>query len=207
MDTTFKSFTDRVATITPTVLCYRLLPFSLGHSLNLKAVKSKFITGEYNSFCDINHIAEKLITDKDLIAEFVVALLVCSNTYDDFKEEIGNGLIVNTIKELVKDIENNKYNLLFSIHTFANYLKDGTNAPLYELTGDSQNNITSTPVDTEEAIVSTLMENTNYTRNECWNLPLTETLSAYLLYAHKVGSVELISKEICDLKASMKGNK
>lgn len=202
MNQSYKSYTERVATITPSVIGYRLNPFSLGHSLLLKACGSKFVTGEYNGLCDINNIVTTLLTDTNLVTEFVLAVLICSTTYDEFKEECSSGKIHETIKA-TKDTINGLY-LLNEIHTFTHYIKQGTNAPLYEVK-ENKDEVKTNPVEPEEAILSTLMTECGYTRNECLNLAMTETLSAYLLYAHKVGGIELISKEVAELTAKLKG--
>jgi hypothetical protein len=201
---TFKPYSQRITTLVPSCLGYRLLPFSLGQSLALKSSKSKFTSGEYNSLCDINYIAEALVNDHSLIPEFVFAVLVCSTTYDEFMSECGNGNIASSVEEVIKHIKDNKINLLFEIHTFAHYLKSGTDAPLYKVKEDDKDSVTTNPVEAEEAILSTLMSECGYTRDECLNLPLTETMSAYLLYAHKMGSIELESKEVFELKESLK---
>ena len=197
---TYKSYIERVATLTPSVIGYRLLPFNLGHSIALKSAKSKFLNGAYNDFCDINSIYKAVVTDKTLVSEFVFAVLVCSTTYDDFREEVNNGSFVNTLEEVVERLKEDKFDIVQEIHCFALYLQQGTDAPLYDVKKTDDNEVVAdSPIDPEENILSTLMSDCGYTRNECLNLPMTETLSAYLLYAHKMGSIILRSKAMNDL--------
>jgi hypothetical protein len=193
----FKSYTDRITTPNPIILGLKLLPYTLGHSILLKSANSKFVNEGL-----------KGCTDKEVIGELVFALLVCSTTYDEFKEEIATGKF-NTnfqgyIKKLIKDVKNSKeFNLFTKIGAFASYLRSGTSTPLYYVTED-ESEIINNPIEFEEAIISTLMSECNYTRFDCLNLPLVETLSAFLIYAHKQGSIELISKEVYEIKERMK---
>lgn len=203
---TYKTYTERILTPTPTILGLRLYPFTLGHSLLLKGVNSKFINGEYNKFLDVNTVAKHIVADFNLIPEFVLALLICSTTYDEFKDEVNNGELGNVINILVADIKTAKVNFIEKIHAFAHYLKQGTDLPLYYNCED-KNTVKTTPIELEEAVLSTLMTNCGYTRNECLNLPMTETLSAYLLYAHSMGSIELIGKDVFDLTQKLKAGK
>ena len=202
----YKSFSERVSTITPTVLGYRLLPYSLGMAINLKEANSKFINGQYNGFLDINNIFNALITDESLAGEFVFAVLCCSNTYDEFKDECGSGNIMDTVKQLITEIKYMNINLLFEIHSFAHYLNNGTNGiPEYNVKEVKEHS--DNPFDYEETVISSLIENTSYTRNECYNLSVNETLSAYLVLAHKNGVIEITSQDTIEMMNQMKGNK
>jgi hypothetical protein len=197
---TYKSYIERVATLTPSVIGYRLLPFNLGHSIALKSSKSKFISGEYNGFYDINSIYKSIITDKSLIPEFVFAVLVCSITYDEFREEVNNGSFGKALEEVIKRLKTDKFYIVNEIHAFALYIQQGTDAPLYDIkASDNDTEVVDSPIEPEENMLSTLMSDCGYTRNECLNLPLTETLSAYLLYAHKMGSIVIRSKALNNL--------
>ena len=201
---TFIPYSQRNAILTPICLGYQLLPFSLGHSLALKSAGSKFTNGEYNTLCNVTNIMYRILADKTLIPEFVYAVMVCSTTYDDLKAECSTGEFQKEVSKVVKRIEDNNYDLMSEIHRFAHYLKNGTDAPIFKPMEESNGSIITNPVEAEEAIISTLMSECGYTRNECYTLPLTETMSAYLLYAHKMGSIELVSKEVFDLKQSLK---
>jgi len=202
--TQYKTYTDRVLTLTPTVLAYRLKQFCLGHSMLLRAANSKFIDGTYNGFLDVNNIYKAFIVDKELLPEFVFAVLVCSTTYKDFQEEIANGDFVTILQDTIKDLDTKT--IVEQIHTFAHYLKNGTNAPEYMICDNKKDDsVKGNVVSFEENILSTLMSDCGYTRDECINLPLTETLSAYLLYAHRMGSIELTSKEVFDMMNKAKG--
>lgn len=200
MSESYKSFTERVIQPAPVILGLRLLPFTLGMSMLLKAANSKFLTGISN------------ITLKELIIELVFAILVCSTTYDEFNAEINNGdferYVNKYITELTQEIKaSNEFNIFFRVNQFCNYLKAGTTAPLYEVKESGSSDISINPIEAEEQILSTLMTDCGYTRNEVLNLPLTETLSAFLLYAYKQGTIEIVSKELFDLKQTLKGTK
>ena len=67
MDSNYKSYADRVTTGTPSVLGYKLNPFTLGHSLLLKASQNSFITGAYNGCTNVNVIAQALVDNAPAI--------------------------------------------------------------------------------------------------------------------------------------------
>jgi hypothetical protein len=175
-----------------------MLPLSLGHIILLKTAKSKFITGEYDLFCDINKIYEALVNDITLIGEYAFAILVCSTTYDDFQEERGSGKIIEAIEQIKNNFK--KFSLIKEIHNFAHYLRNGTDIPDYQLKNKNESDISVNPVEPEESIIFTLMTECNWSRNDCYNLPLVESQSAYLLYAHKMETIVLISKEERELR-------
>lgn len=212
---TFKTYSERVLTPSPVVLGLRLRPFTLGHSILLKRHQSKFIVGDLKE-CG---------SDGEIIYELVFAALVCSTTYDDFLKEVSEGTFEknagNYIKWFCKQAglkkktvlsrvvslfkKSKPFNLIGEVGIFCNYLKNGTTPPLsYPKKSDNVNN---SPIEIEEAMISTLMQEYGYSRDECLNLPLTETLSAYLLHAHKQGVIDLIGKEEWELRQQMKGTK
>jgi hypothetical protein len=172
----------------------------------LKSAKSKFINGEYDSFLNTDAIIDTMFNDShNLIGEFVFAVIVCSTTYDDFKDDVTSGEFVKVLNELKETVNKQTSTLINSIHEFAHYLHQGTQAPLVQPkpNADNLDNIASP----EEAMMATLMGELGYTRDECLNLPLTETLSAYLLYAHKMDAVELIGTDALDAIERLKSGK
>lgn len=195
----FKSYTERVIIPQPTVLGLRLHPFTLGHSMLLKSANSVFIVGGIEQ-----------LTIKDLIGELVFALLVCSTDYDTFLKEANSkdfaDYVAGYVEALNEEIEAaDVFNLYDKLTMFRQYIKDGTSTPYYYQSADSSSDISTNPVEIEQSIISTLMADCNYTRSECLNLPLTETLSAFLLYAHKQGTINLKSKQEHELEQRLKG--
>jgi hypothetical protein len=198
----FTTYTDRVLHSTPTIMGLKLLTLTLGHVMLLKSMRSRFISGG---------IAGLAI--QDLITEFVLALFVCSTTYDDFLKEVETDkLSVNLnkyVKSLVSEVKtSNDFCLFLKVRQFVNYIQAGTSGPLYEVKNNNGgNDITDNPLESEEIIKNTLMTECGYTRNECLNLPLTEVLSDYLVWQYKQENIDLISKDVYDIIQSMKGKK
>lgn len=197
----YKSYADRTIQATPTILGLRLLPFTLGHSMILKTAKSCFMVGGIDK-----------LSNREVIGELVFGLLACSTTYDDFISEMNSGAFEGYLKEYVRRLESEvkgtkMFNLFDKINMFARYIKEGTSTPYYYPAKDSEHDVSICPVEIEQSILSALMSECNYSRNECLNLPLTETLSAFLLYAHKQGTVSLKSREEYELEEKLKKNK
>jgi len=204
MNTTYSTYTERVLIATPAILGYQLKYFSLGHCLILKGSNSRFINGVYN-FITKDDIARRLGLDLGIIPEFVFAIIACSTSYDEFKDDITNGEFTKVLNDMVETIKTyDIQTIIDSIYAFVLYLNKGTEAPSFIPKNDESVEVSSSPVSNEENIMSTLMTDCGYTRNECLNLPLTETLSAYLLYAHKMDKIMLVSKEVYELTKKMK---
>ena len=217
----FKTYSERIISPTPAILGLKLIPYTLGHSMLLKSAKSVFVCGGMEKL-DMRH----------LIGELVFAILVCSTTYDEFLVEMNNGEFVKYMNQYVSAINDeilklkdkkpskkrkrftikkdvsldglNRINLLDKIAQFTQYIKDGTSPPMYYPASGDENNVSNNPVELEQSIISTLMSECNFTRSECFNLPLTETLAAYLLYAYRQGAVRLESKEVFELRQRLK---
>lgn len=217
MNDSYSTYTDRVLQPTPVIMGLKLLPFTLGHSMILKRAKSEFMVGSIESLQALNNNA--------MILELVFAIMVCSTTYDELQTEIHNGNFNNEVKKYFKFIRKQlnlpKYKwqmwlrriikklfpflkdkkpffLVAEVKTFLDYIKAGTSAPSYEV-NKTESDIQTNPIEPEEAIISTLMTDCGFSRSECLNLPLSETLSAYLLYAYKQGTIDLLSKEVVEL--------
>lgn len=195
---TYKSYAERIIQPAPTIMGLRLLPFSLGHSMILKTAKSIFMLGGLEG-----------LSDRQVIGELVFGLLVCSTSYDDLIAEMNNGAfktyLAEYVTKLTKEIKDTDlFNLHAKINMFVNYIRDGTSTPYYYPASDSTSDVSICPIEIEQSIQSTLMSECKYTRNECLNLPLTETLSAFLLFAHKQGTVVLKSRDEYELEQRLR---
>jgi hypothetical protein len=208
MNESYKSFTDLILAPTPTVLGLKMLPYTLGHAILLKKAKSIFVMGGVEG-CSNNQI----------LTELVFACLVCSVPYEQFNQEVESGEIEKLIVEYVgcvyrgmcesktiKTPDDLLNSIVQEVVLFADYLKQGTSTPQFDVIlkeGQSES-VGTNAIEFEQSILAALMSECNHTRDECLNLPLNETLSAYLLLGHNRGVIELISKEIYTLKEKMK---
>jgi hypothetical protein len=195
-------YIERVLQPTPVVMGLRMRPLTLGHMMLLKSLGSRFATGDIRQ-----------CTFVDLIQELALAVMICSDSYDSVQEEIHAGTFQQTarkhfdqyLKQLEKAVDNH-FNLMAEIRLFSAYLKKGTTGPAYNVKlSEGDANVSVNPVEVEETMMSTVMSDCGYTRNECLNLPLTEILSAYLLHAHKNDAIELTSKEEIEMFNELKG--
>lgn len=201
----FSTYTERVLQSPPTVFGYKLLPLTLGHTMLLKAAHSHFMFGDFNSLDELK-ISE-------LIIELTLAILICSSTYDEFLNEMHTGEIQSVLKEMVEHSTRlseiaDGFNVYDEKNKFIHYLKNGIIAPDYKIKGGSNSDIKQNPIEPEQAMVATLMSaDCGFSRNECYNLPLSETLSAYILYAYKNDAIEITSKELHELMERKKKDK
>ncbi len=141
-----------------------------------------------------------------LIIETVFAALVCSTTYNEFLNEVETNKFQSEcnkyVKLLTKQVKkSSRFNLYDEIKKLADYITDGTQAPYFIPVNKGDKSVgKQTPIEPEQAIVSTLMSNEcGWSMDECYNSPLVETLSAYLLYVHEQGGIELKTKEQYEL--------
>jgi len=217
---TFKSYTERVITIPPVIGGYRLKPFSLGHTMLLKSVNSKFLSDDYAGLCNINTVFEFLVCDLTLIGEFALAILICSTTFEDFMEEVNNGEFGNALEQIRTEILGNPAvvdakgaiiekavepmsDLPYQIHRFAHYLKQGTVTPKYNIR--KSDSITTSPIEPEVIIQSKLMSEFGWTMEQTYNRPFTQAISSYFLYLHENSEdFKLESKEVFELKQKLK---
>jgi hypothetical protein len=206
----FTTYAERLTVLQPIVCGYKLNPLTIGHLILLKSANSKFVGSDYTGFTSIDDVYKALIIDKTLIGEFAYALLVCSTTFDEFKDECNSFQFNEAFDECKLTLLSLGIDIAKEIHKFAHYLKAGTKMPLYYVKEDKNSETvsssTSSPITNEENIISTLMSECNYTRSECMNLPYTEIFSAFILYAHKRGVVEIMSENLYTmLEAANKG--
>lgn len=219
-DKPFTTYTERLLVPTPALLGYHLKPFSLGHSMALREIDSKFISGEYNQLDEKKNIIyllalEHLCVQNDktkqaryqLIIEFVSAMIICTTTYDDYKNDVELGKIPELIKEfmdltLALDVQD----LVDTIHRFCLYIQKGTAAPKFNpiATDDSFKGAVVMP---EQSIKEDLMSKCGYTRSEALDLPFTETYSSYLYHRHSRCDIELTSQTEYEIIQAAKGKK
>lgn len=195
----YTSFADRIFSPTPEILGLKLLPFTLGHSILLKSANSKFVVGGL-----------KDCTLQETITELVFAILVCSVSYQEFKDEVQSGTLPLFLKQYAEDLlkqvkKVKEFNIFDKVNSFVLYLQRGTSTALFYNKESNDDVSKPNPIELEESIIATLMSECNFTRDECLNLPLTETLASFLIYAHKQGAIELISKQEFELTQKLKG--
>lgn len=223
MKYTYKTYCQRIIPKVPTILGMKLLPLSLGHLLILQSENSIFLNEDFS----------QVKSDYDLIVELVLALMVCSATYDEIQIEKHNGTFQANAKEYITklcgdlDIELNKsfkadfkrilrkhklikskyFNLNYQIRMFLDYLRDGQYYRKFEMADSNENDVCNNPIEGEESIKDILMSETTYTRKEILELPFNEIISAYQNYSYRQGVITIQSKAEFELKQKLKGDK
>ena len=207
----YQSFTDVILTPTPTILGLKLHPYSLGMQIHLRNANSCFVG---NNFFKLK--------DSQILCELILALFICSTDYDSFRVEYEQGQIPQLIADYVpsvrqaiqkqkesKDILNNDdlaKAIAGKVDLFIQYINKGTTTQQFvTLKKDKDGFEKPNPIDFEQIMLDALMTECKYTRQEALNLPMTETLSAFLLLGHKRECIEIESKEKWLLKRKKKG--
>lgn len=178
----------------------KLLPLSLGHVMILKSVGSMFFCEDVKPTCD-----------KDLIVELITSVLICSVTFDEFWKEYYDGQFQIHAKEYIEQYSKLVSNsgkldfcLTIEVQKFLTYIKNGTSGPKYTVVNSNPDDISSNPIEAEEMIKDTLLTETNLTRDEIHNLPLTEIISSFITFCYKKELVKIDSKEMCELRERIK---
>lgn len=207
IDETYKSFTDVILNQTPTILGLKLQPYSLGHQIHLKNAKSCFVGDNFFK-----------LKDSQILCELILALLICSTDYDSFRVEYEQGklpqMIADYIPSVNKAIRNNKElitkeklaeAIANEVDIFVQYINKGTTTQNFVAPKKDDDNFKPNPIDFEQTMLDTLIVECKYSRSEALNLPMTETLSAFLLLGYKREYINIQSKEVWLLKRKMKG--
>jgi len=204
----------------PYTICgLRLKPFCLGHYLLMK----KFQVSYAND-------SEARTNPVELVKDFLLALVICSLSYEEFLEAVTTDkLMVNTkqfrffgkrvekemsfrkwlsnwgdaICTAAKDKDN--FNALEKISAFRKYLNDGLRVPLFY--DEGKDNQMPSGAHWSQSIEHVLTGELGYTHSEALNLPLAKALSDYFKYAERHGLVTLMTDEEIELTETNQGIK
>lgn len=149
--------------------------------------------------------------------DFVLALLICSMSYEDFINLINNRTpdgkqgkcrllwwkddqyyFLNWLKRqdrlLCKRIKAEKhFNFVIKMKQFSKYLEEGTQMPLY-WEGENTSNKRS-GAHWSQTVFTTAISNLGYTRSEALNTPLVQLFNDFFKWGESQGAVELMSEQ------------
>lgn len=158
----------------PKILGRQLKPFCCGHAATLAAVNSPFLS-------------DGKVTPEELI----VAVWVCSQTYEDGKSRFREEpvAIESECKAWGKSV--GQWNFEAANALFQIYLSEHTRAPDRWKNKEAKKGKAPWPL----TIVTSLMQELNISLSEAWNMPLQEALWYYAAIAESKGDDSLISEE------------
>jgi len=164
------------------ILGVKLKPLSLGHYILMRRLEVAYATDTQSSVA---------------FSDFVLALLICSMTYEEFVDYLDRPDFIKNLqresKNMTKVIKRDKtFNLFDKMSMFQNYLKEGTKTPLY-WEGDNQSNTTS-GAHWSQTLFTTAVSELGYTRSQALNVPLIQLFNDFFKYGEAQGAVQLMTE-------------
>lgn len=165
------------------ILGVRLKPLSLGHYMLMKRLNVGYATD-----------TEAKVGFED----FVLALLICGQTYEEFCEFLERDDLIKALEREAKAMKRriNKeqnFNLFSKMGMFQKYLEEGTQMPLY-WEGDNKSEKES-GAHWSQTLFTTAVSELGYTRTQALNVPLVQLFNDFFKYAESNGAIELMREE------------
>jgi len=202
-----------------TILGLRLRPFALGHFLLMRRFG-----------CAYAEDRERAMSNpSDLIKDFIMALVICSLTYEDFLEAISSDKLVVSSKRfkwfgaevqrvvsfrkwlahwgkvVSKASQSKDFVVLDKLALFRAYLNDGMEVPLF-WEGDANEDAPTSGAHWTQSVLLVLTGELGYTQSEALNAPLSKALADYFRFAERNGLVTLMTdEEVEEAQAQLKG--
>jgi hypothetical protein len=180
------NYVEAITTDTPTLMCVKMRPFSIGHYLLMKKYDCAYVSDD-----------PKPYTIEDLI----MSIMICSREFDDFLNFIDDKSCMKWIKKwgkfVNKEVKGNVNYLTEKNKQFIDYINDGIRIPKYWMAQNNESPRKSNRL--IEHMITTLQGKLGYTRNEVLNCSLNQALYDYFLYLETNGVLELMNDEELDL--------
>lgn len=178
-----------------TILGVRLRPFSLG---------SYFLMQRF----DVAFISD----DKDRtgsIPDLLLAICICSRTYDDFLAFIAETKTFNRwckdwgkqVRKLMKKDKN--FNILYKFMDFEKYMKEGVVIPKYFEGDNSDENAQTSGAHWTQSVLLVLTSELGYSYNEAIDMPVSKALADYFKWSENNGMVTLMNDEELEMVENM----
>lgn len=177
-----------------TILGVRLRPFSLGSYFLMERFDVGFIDE------DVDRVGG--------IPDLLLAIAICSRTYEEFLEFIDNEKEFNKWtktwgKQVNKQAKTDKnFNLLYKFMDFEKYMKDGVRVPKY-FEGDADGDGKSSGAHWTQCLLLTLTSELGYTQTEALNMPVSKALADYFKWAETKGMVSLMDDDELEMVEEM----
>lgn len=176
----FEEYVKSFLPDTHVILGIKLKHLSLGHYLLMRRL-------------DVGYATDT--TAKVGFADFVLALLICSMTYEDFIDYLEHPKFLKRLKKesrnMCKVVKREKgFNLFDKMKLFEIYLKEGTKMPLYwegEHVSDKKSG-----AHWSQTLFTTAVSELGYSRSEALNVPLVQLFNDFYKFAESNGAVELM---------------
>lgn len=148
--------------------------------------------------------------------DFVVALLICSMSYNDFVDLMNNrvggkpakhkwlywldnqkhfiSFLTHNGRLLKKRINKDKhFNMLVALKQFSQYLDNSTKMPKYW--DKEESNTSNSGAHWSQTIFTTAISDLGYTRDEALNVPLRQLFNDFFKFAESQGAIELMTED------------
>ena len=167
-----RDFNSTIVPDTHEVLGIKLRPFSLGHYILLEKNNCALLLG-----------------GPATVIDFAIAVVVCSNTFEEFLEAQRNGEVQKHTKRLAKVC--NQIDLEKESRFVADYIEEGLLGPSYWF--KEQGKGLSTPL--PQIIRCQLHKNTNLTESEIMNRPFAMNLWDIVTLGEMEGNLSLKTED------------
>jgi len=167
-----------------TILGVRLKEYSLGHYFLMARFDCGFIDDDENRKGDFT--------------DLLLALAICSRTYEEFIEFIKdekefNAWTSNWGNEVKKALQKKQINMVAKLLMFKNYMKSGIpkDGDIRYWKSEESEDAKQSGAHWSQVIYTTAVSKLGYTSSEALNLPLSRLMWDYFKYIESEGAVEL----------------
>jgi hypothetical protein len=191
----------------PLLLGVKLRPLSLGAVIHLQDKESIFISPVKTPLLATDH-KQSLANLTNVVNELIVALTICSLTYEEFNDLLNDHLWVDDEQEYISMTEymdrwnesvktllkNDSVNIIQSINMFNKYLENGYKKPECESVNQGGPDIINT-CDWMTTLVETLTTEKNITTKEVLDQPLKLTFLQFYKIGEKNGCIHFMTDD------------
>jgi hypothetical protein len=158
------------------ILGLDLRPFSLGHFFHMRRHGVAFAADEPTA---------------PAIGDLVLAVLICSQTFDGFEQLLRDGKIERFVLRWGRKIK--QYDFIEKVKIFQRYQSAGCEAPPYWEKDSENKSVTGTHW--SQALKCCAVTNLGYGAGEVMDAPLARVLSDYYRWLEAEGHIQVMTRE------------